>query len=401
MATYKCNVYDDRGRQKKIKMVAEDEVELKVLLSKQGLFLVNYKQIADKEFSSFFTFSFSVKRPEVVTFLRQYSVMINSGISVEDTLNTLRLQNYTKGFKEVLDKIHADIISGELLSAAFRFHPTVFPDFFCNMVEIGELSGSLDVVLKSMADYYENDERLKKKAKSSLAYPTVLMVLIVAVVLFMTYFILPQFQSMFEEFGGDIPTITTIVFSVAQFIRDYIFLMLGIAVALFLILFLFFKTAPGKHVKDWLSLHIPVLGSVNNAVITARFSRAFTILLKSGMNITGCMDNLVNILGNSIYTDKFKVAIEEIKKGRTIAKSLSNTDTFNPMLVQMISVGEKSGNLEEVLESTTSFFDDQVSTKISKAISLLEPITIIVLGTIVALVLLSVYIPMIDLMNKI
>lgn len=401
MINCKCKVLDEKGKKKTIKMLVEDEIALKVYMKEQGYYLVDYKVIPEKRHNSFFTLSFSVKRKEVVLFLRQFSVMINSGVSVDDTLNTLRMQNFSKGFKEVLDNIYSDVLSGNLLSDAFRVHPEVFPNFFCNMVEIGELSGSLDTVLSSMADYYENEETIKSKARSSLAYPIVLEVLIIAVILFMIYFILPEFEGLFSEFEGEIPPISKTVFSIGAFLRNNMLIILGVIAFLVLFTILFFKTKPGKKVKSFLALHLPVIGKVNHAVITSRFSRTFAILLKSGMNITDCMNNLVNVIGNVIYKEKFIGAIEEIRRGKTIARSLTNAKVFNPILVRMIDVGEKSGNLEEVLNSTTVFFDNEVDSSINKAIALLEPITIIILGFIVAVVLLSIYIPMIELMNAI
>ena len=401
MTNYRCIVYDERGKKRKVDMQVENEVELKIKLSEQNLFLESYKEAPVKKYNSFFTLSLSVKRSEIVVFFRQFSVMLNSGISIDDTLNALRLQNYSSGLKKILDDVYNEVVSGNLLSTAFRSHSDVFPEFFCNMVEIGELSGTLDNVFSSMADYYENDEKLKLKARSSLAYPTVLVVLILAVILFMTYFILPQFESMFAEFDGEIPTISKIVFATGAFIRNNMKMILIVIASTVAVLLIFFHTPPGRRVKDWFALHLPIVGKINRAVITARFSRAFSILLKSGMNITDAINNLINILQNSIYIDHFKVAIEEIKRGKTIATSLQNAKVFNPLLVQMVSVGERSGNLEEVLDSTTVFFDDQVDTNINKAISLLEPITIILLGAVVAVVLLSIYIPMIELMDQI
>ena len=401
MINYKCVVYDEKGKKKKISMLVENEVQLKVNLKEQGYLLESYKEVEVKKSNSFFTMSLSVKKSEVVAFFRQFSVMLNSGISIDDTLNALRLQSFSKGLKNVLDKVYSDVVSGNLLSTAFKQRPDIFPDFFCNMVEIGELSGTLDNVFASMADYYENDEKLRQKAKSSLAYPTILLIMILAVTLFMTYFILPQFEEMFAQFEGDIPAISKTVFAIGAFIRTNMLYILIILAAIAILTFVFFLTKPGKRVKDYLALHLPIIGKINNAVITARFARAFSILLASGMNITNCMSNLINILNNSIYTNHFKVAIEEIKRGKTIAAALKNAKVFNPLLCQMVSVGEKSGNLEEVLDSTTVFFDDQVDSRINKAIALLEPIAIILLGLVVAVVLLSIYVPMIELMDQI
>ena len=401
MVNYKCVVYDEKGKKKKVKMLVENEVQLRVNLAEQGYVLESFKEIPIREPSKFFTMTASVKKSEVIYFFRQFSVMLNSGISVDDTLNSLRLQNYSAGLKQVLDKVYSDVVSGNLLSAAFRQRLDIFPEFFCNMVEIGELSGTLENVFSSMADYYENDLKLKNKAKSSMAYPSILVFMIFGVTLFMTYFILPQFEDMFNEFEGEIPTISRIVFAVGAFIRTNMLYIVLTIVIIACVLFIFFMTKAGRRVKDYLALHLPVIGRINNAMITSRFARAFSVLLASGMNITKCMENLVNILQNTIYVDHFKDAMQEVKRGKTIANSLKNAKVFNPLLVQMVSIGEKSGNLEEVLDSTTSFFDDEVDTTINKAIALLEPVTIILLGVIVAVVLLSIYIPMIELMDQI
>ena len=401
MVNYKCKVYDDKGKKKTVKMLAENESQLKVNLAQQGYYLETYKEIPIKKPNAFFTMTRSIKRSEVVVFLRQFSVMLNSGISIDDTLNALRLQNYSAGLKQVLDRIYTEVVSGNLLSKAFRERLDVFPEFFCNMIEIGELSGTLDSVFSSMADYYENDEKLKNKARSTLAYPMILVVLIVGVILFMTYFILPKFEDMFGEFEGDIPTISKIVFGIGTFIRTNMLYIVLVLASIVVILFIYFKTPAGRRTKDRLALKLPVIGKINNATITARFARAFSILLASGMNITNCMENLVNILQNTVYVKHFKEAMQEVIRGKTIAVSLKNAKVFNPLLVQMVSVGEKSGNLEEVLNSTTAFFDDQVDTTINKAIALLEPVTIILLGGVVAIVLLSIYVPMIELMDQI
>ena len=401
MAIYNCSIIDNNGKNKKIKLEAVDEAELKAEAAGKGYVLLAYKIQVKKKRSDFFNVSFSVKRSELVIFFRQFSVMINASVSIADSLSTLCQQNYTSALKDILERVRNDVIGGRLLSESFAQRPDVFPDFFIQMVKIGELSGSLDKILFAMAEYYENDEKTKKKAKSSLVYPIFLLVMIFAVVLFMSFVILPQFADMFAEFGGDVPGVTKFVLGIAEFIRNYILYIISGTVVFALAIYLLTKSLVGKRVKDFLAIKFPIIGKINNAVITSRFARAFCILLKSGMNISDCMSNLVKILGNQFYIEKFEIATEEVNRGRPIAKSLEDCKVFNPMLVEMIRVGEKTGNIEEVLDSTSSFFDAQVDNSITKAISLIEPITIIILGVVVAFVLLSVYIPMIDLMNQI
>ena len=297
--------------------------------------------------------------------------------------------------------VHNSVLGGLLLSEAFEKHLDVFPEFFVQMVAIGEASSSLDTVLKSMADYYENNQRMKKKSKSAMIYPIMLFFMLFAVVVFLSFVILPQFADMFASFDGTIPKITVVILAISEFIRkNILYLITGIFGGV-LLLMLFFTTRPGTRVLDWIKIHTPVLGNVNKAIITSRFTRAFIILLRSGMNITDCMDNLKRILGNSFYSEKFQYAIDEVKRGKKIAESIERTGLFPKMLTEMIAVGEKSGNLDEVLESTAMFFDTQVETAIAKATAALEPTMIVLLGAVVAVVLLSVYLPMIDLYNTI
>ena len=401
MALFSCKVINEVGKEEKRIQEANDEKSLRVILKEQNLVLVKATKLKEKQPNLFLAVSSRVKPQEVILFLRQFSVMINSSTSISDALNALKQQNYSKPFKKVLMDVHNSVLSGMLLSEAFEKHPEVFPSFFVEMVAIGEVSSSLDSVLKSMADYYESNQRMKKKSRTAMVYPIMLFVMLFVVVVFLSFVILPQFADMFAAFDGTIPKITVAVLAISEFIRNNIlYLITGIFGGVLLIL-LFFTTPPGQRVLDWLKIYTPIIGRVNKAIITARFTRAFIILLRSGMNITDCMDNLKRILGNSFYQDKFQYAIDEVKRGKKIAESIERTGLFPKMLTEMIAVGEKSGNLDEVLESTAMFYDTQVESAISKATAALEPTMIILLGAVVALVLLSVYLPMIDMYNTI
>ena len=401
MAFYKCEVLNELGQKKYLVKEAVDEISLRAFLKHDNYILLKASMIIEKEPNVFFSVSSKVKISEVVIFLRQFSVMVNASISISESLNALKTQKFTKAFQKILMTVHTDILSGKLLSEAFGKHPKVFPHFFVEMVAIGEVSGSLDTVLSSMADYYEKDQKIKKKAKSALVYPMVLLSLILIVIIFMSLVILPQFAQMFEDFGGDIPAITRVILSISTFIKDYIlFIFLGIFILIFGLRF-FFKSRYGKKVGDRLKLKLPFIKTITRNLITSRFTSAFIILLKSGMNITDCMQNLIRILNNDAFSEKFRYSIEEVKRGKRIAKSIENTNIFPKMLTEMINVGEKAGNLEEVLQSTSGFFETQVESSIQKATAALEPIMIVLLGGVVAVVLISVYLPMIDLMNQI
>ena len=401
MALFDCRVLNDVGKKERIIREASNEKRLRIILKNEKYILLKATQIKEKQPNLFLAVSSKVKPQEVILFFRQFSVMINASISISDSLNALKQQNFSKPFQKILMDIHNDILSGLLLSDAFAKHPDVFPEFFSQMVAIGEVSGGLDTVLNSMANYYENEQRIKKKSRAALVYPMILLVMIFAVVIFLSVAILPQFSKMFNDFGGSVPKITQVILNIAEFIRTKLLYIILYSIMFILILLIFFTTRAGKETGDFLKIHIPILSRVTKATLTSRFTRAFIILLKSGMIITDCMDNLTRILNNRFYQNKFKYAISEVKRGKRIAESIEKTNLFPKMLTEMIAVGERSGNLEEVLESTALFYDGQVETAISKATAALEPIIILVLGVVVAGVLLSVYLPMIDLMNQI
>ena len=402
MPSYKCKVYDSVGNKRTMYVEASDEATLKGMLKNKDICLLNYKVQKVKDVNTFFAVSSKVKRNEVTTFLRQFAVMIRATIPISSSLAALKGQGYSKAFRKVLNEIYLDIQSGVLLSEAFKKHPKVFPEFFTKMVAIGEVTGSLDRVLENMADYYENDRKIKSKIKSALTYPIILLVLIVIVFIFITMIILPQFQSMIEELGGNVPTITLIVMGVSNFIREnFIYLFGGIA-GVFFLLFLFFKrTKRGKYIWDNIKLHLPFVRNITKNLVTSRFAKAFIILLGSGMNMSDCLDNLQKMLDNAVFAEKFKYTVEEVKRGRRIAQSMGNIKLFPPMIIEMVDVGEKSGNIEEVLKSTSKFFDECVEQSISKATAALEPLMIVFLGVIVAIVILAVLLPMIALMQSI
>ncbi len=338
---------------------------------------------------------------DVIMFFRQFAVMLKAGIPISDCLHNFGKQKYGKSFKNVILSVEQDINSGVLLSAAFAKFPQVFPRYFINMVAIGEVSGTLDEIMTSMADYYENDRKIKKKVSSAMVYPTLLVCMIFFVIIFLCMFVLPQFESTIIQLGGEVPQITVTVLNIAKFIQNNILYIIIVAIAIIILMMLFFNTERGKYVKDVLKFKVPVISKIERNLLTARFSKAFLILLGSGMNMIDILENLSKMLGNNFFERKFLHAIDEVRHGKRISDSLEDTHLFPQMLIEMISVGENSGNLEEVLKSTVTYFDTQVESSIAKAVALVEPISIIILGAIVYFVVMSVLVPMISMMNAI
>lgn len=401
MPLYKCKVINSSGQRQTVLREAMDELSLRASIRQDEIHMLSFSVVKEEKENEFFAVSSKIQFSEVITFFRQFSVMLKAGIPISDCLNNLHKQKFSVPFRNVLQTVYLDVESGVLLSDAFAKHPKVFPRFFVSMVGIGEVSGSLDKVLTNMADYYENDRRIKKKASSAMVYPTLLVCMVIVVVIFLCLFILPQFESTINELGGEVPEITKIVMGISEFIQNYFFIILPVGVAIALLVVLFFRTAKGKYVKDVLLLNLPIISTVQKNLITSRFSRAFIILLSSGMNMIDVLENLKKMLGNEVFTRKFDYTIEEVKRGRRIASSIEATGLFPSLLTEMINVGEKSGNIEEVLESTSDYFDEQVEASIAKAVAAIEPMAIVMLGGVVCLVILSVLVPMMSMMNAV
>ena len=401
MPLYRCKVINSSGQRQTVLREATDDLSLRAQMRQDKIHLLSFAAVKEEKQNEFFAVSSKVKFNEVITFLRQFAVMLKAGIPLSECLNSLHKQKFSIPFRNVLQTIYLDVESGVLLSDAFAKHPKVFPRFFVSMVSIGEVSGSLDKVMSNMADYYENDRRIKKKASSAMVYPSLLISMIFIVVIFLCLFVLPQFESTISQLGGEVPAITRVVMSMSKFVQDYIFIILPVAAMIVLLVVLVLKTKIGKYVKDVLMLNLPIISTVQKNLITARFSRAFIILLGSGMNMIDILENLQKMLGNEVFTRKFDYTVEEVKRGRRIAASIEATGLFPPMLTQMIRVGENSGNIEEVLESTGAYFDEQVEASIAKATAAIEPICIIILGAVVCLVVLSVLVPMMSMMSAV
>jgi type IV pilus assembly protein PilC len=382
-------------------MIALDERDLKMLLKKQGLFLVDSKEHKEKKPNTFFALSSKVKTNDVITFMRQLAVMIDAGVQIEDAINTLKNQESSPAFKTILMSVHNDLLEGIYLSEAFGKFPKVFPGFFKNMILIGELSGSLDIVLNKLADYYEKDRKIRGKAKSAMVYPTFLFVLIITVFIFLTVFIVPQFESMLNEVGGEMPFITVMILRISEFVTLYFpFILTGLILIVLLVL-LFFRTKKGRYVKDALKLKLPLIKPISHYLITARFARGFGVLVASGMSIMDSIETIGRLMENKVFEKRFMYAIDEVKRGKRIAKSIKKLNFFPPMMTEMIGVGEKTGSLDEVLETTAVYYDEKLEQAIEKATAAMEPLLIIIAGGMVGTVILSIFLPIISIMGSI
>jgi type IV pilus assembly protein PilC len=379
---------------------ANNEEHLRALLSEQQLFLISCKVVADKAPNAFFSLTGKIKMKEITHFCRQLAIMINASIELINCLESLKNQSYSKIFKDVLEIVYEDVKSGKLLSQAMDKHKKIFPSFFRNMIYVGEMSSSLEKVLQNVADYYDNQARTKSKIKSAMVYPIVLLLMTVAILVLMMLVVVPTFKTSLGDLDVDMPALTMAIFNLSDFVAQnwmYIFLVI---VGFVLLLKLFGKTKSGRLLYDTINVKFPLTKRYQQAKATAVFARAFGMLLQSGMHVVDAMEVIKKILGNKYVEKKFEVAIEQVRNGVSLTNALENMHFFPPMLIQMVTVGEKTASLDESLLRTCGYFEEELTSALTALTSLLQPILMLIMGVSIGVIFIAVYSPMLSIMEN-
>ncbi len=338
---------------------------------------------------------------DLAVFTRQFATMIDSGLPLVQCLEILGKQATRPHFKKTIEEVTSDVEAGGTLHESLAKHPQVFDNLFSNMVSAGEAGGILDNILARLATYIEKSDSLKRKVKSALTYPAVVLTVAVGVTIFMLTAIIPTFARLFSDFGAELPLPTQIVLGLSNFVRTAWWIMLGGAVALVVGLKRFYGTDRGRHVLDRAILRVPVLGDVLKKASVARFTRTLGTLVSSGVPILKGLEITAETAGNVIVADAVKETRNSIGQGETIAAPLSKCDVFPPMVVQMIAVGEETGALDQMLAKIADFYDDEVDTAVATLTSVIEPVLIVVMGVIVGGMVVAMYMPMFEMVKAV
>ncbi|MBI4364079.1 MAG: type II secretion system F family protein, partial [Candidatus Latescibacteria bacterium] len=343
----------------------------------------------------------SVSTRDLAIFTRQFATMINAGLPLVQCLDILSKQTEKPEFRHVIAQVMRDVEAGTTLAEALgkKDHSKVFDELFVNMVEAGEAGGILDNILQRLATYIEKAEALKRKIKGAMVYPAVVLTVAVLATSFMLIFIIPTFARMFTGFGAELPLPTKIVMGLSSFLRAYWWAMLAGIFGVVVGLQRYYKTEKGHMQIDALLLKIPVLGDVLRKGAVARFTRTLATLISSGVPILNGLEITARTSGNRVIQAAIMAARASIREGETIAAPLRQATVFPPMVVQMISVGEETGALDDMLTRIADFYDDEVDTAVDSLTSLIEPIMIVVMGTIVGGMVVAMYLPMFKLIN--
>jgi len=388
---------------KKIKgtYIAEDESYVRESLAKSKLFIVKIKKISNKAPSAFFSVSGRVGINELTSFCKQFSVLISSGISIIDSINTLKNQPYSSLLRKTLQKLEDDLYEGMMLSESMKKYPKVFPKFFTSMIYVGETSGKLDEVLISVANYYIRERKNKNKLKSALAYPIVLSLMMVGVLVAMMHFVIPTFISSFSAMDIEMPWLTMALFNMSTFFRQnwqYIGLVLVVIIGM---IYLFSKTRVGRMFLDKCKITLPVLKKINMAIFTSQLVQSLGLLLGSGLDIITSLEAIDKSINNKYLEAQFKRVILDVKKGIPLSTAITLEMKLSSVVTEMIAVGEKTGKTDKMLLQTNEYFDQEVEKALGLISTLIQPILLAVLGGFLALLFVAMYLPILNMITSI
>ncbi len=339
-------------------------------------------------------------KSELVMFTRQLSTMISAGISLLESLEVLSEQAESPGMKATVVQLANELRGGSDLSAAMLTCPKVFNALYVSMVTAGEASGQMDVILVRLAEYVEASEALKREIRSAMTYPVISLVLVLSITAFLMIGVVPGFKEVFDGLGAELPTLTKTVLAISDWLRLHWYAPIvgfGAAVVGFILVK---RSKSGKLLLDRIALRIPVFGQLASKVALARFSRTFATLIRAGVPIMGTLDIVAETAGNRVVANAVLASRESVRNGNMLSEPLSRTKVFPPMVVRMIAIGEKSGALETLLEKIAEFYDSQVKAMIKSLTSLIEPMLICFMGGIVGVVILSVFLPILNIIGN-
>jgi len=372
---------------------ATDKNEVGEYLRKRRMVIVSIKKKPKSQPLGFLKKK-GVGVKDLAVFTRQFATMVNAGLPLVQCLDVLGRQMDKPQFKEVVLQVTADVEGGSTLAEALEKHPRVFSELYVNMIAAGEAGGILDVILGRLAVFLEKADALQRKVKGAMTYPIIVLTVAGGACIFMLMFVIPVFAKMFSDFGGVLPAPTRIVMGLSDFIRGYWWALAGGAAGATFLFKRYRATESGLRNTDKASMRIPIIGTVLLKSAVARFTRTLGTLIGSGVPILQGLEITSKTAGNKVIQEAIAETAKSISQGDTIAQPLKESGVFPPMVVQMIGIGEQTGALDEMLAKIADFYDDEVDSAVEALTAAIEPIMIVLMGTMVGGMLVAMYLPM-------
>jgi len=407
MPVYEYRALNSSGKSLKGILDADSDMVAREKLRASGIFPIEIKEALSKpkglpsEPGSVVRLLRGVRPAEVSVMTRQLSTLLGAGVPLIGSLESLVAQITNPTFKKIMAQVKDSVNEGNSLALSLSQHPKVFPSIYVNMVQSGEASGSLDVVMDRLADFGEHQQALRSRFKAALAYPIFMSIVAIIVLFVLVTFIVPNITSVFAEMRQTLPLPTVVLIGVSDFLLSFWWVIVLALFCAILILRRIGRRPRGRYLRDRLKLRIPVVGQLNQKIALGRFARTLGSLLQSGVSLISALQIVSRIVDNVLIQEVIEKAGDEIQKGQSLAGSLSKSPWFSSMAVQMIAVGEQSGDLEGMLYKIAESQEREVESQITALTSMLEPVMILVMGVVVGFIVFSIILPIIEMSQMI
>nr|WP_309099765.1 type II secretion system F family protein [Fredinandcohnia onubensis] len=370
-------------------------------LRDKGIRVISINEVPETLLTKDIAIGNPVKLRDFVIFLRQFSTLIKAGVTIVDSMNILANQTDSKPLKNALLEVELDLREGISLSAATAKHKRIFTNLFTNMVRVGEVGGSLDETLENLAVYYEKQNKTRQKVKSAMAYPIVIGIVAIAVVIFLLVSVVPTFVDMFADFGAELPAITKFVLNASVFMQKFWWLVLLFGILMYIMFILLKQRQETRYYLDYAKIKMPIFGKLIQKAVLARLTRTLSSMLNSSVPILQALDVVETIVENEVIADVVKQSRKALEQGKSMTEPMKKHWAFPPLIIHMIAIGESTGSLDEMLGKVADFYEDEVENTTDQLKSLIEPLMIVFLSGIVGTIVTAILVPMFDIFNQI
>jgi len=362
-------------------------------LRSKSLFLLDISEIAPKSAIDISLGSAKIPKKILAVFCTQFASILKAGVPLIQALNILDAQIENKKLKKIVQTVYEELQRGKGLSEAFAEHEKSLPSMMIKMIEAGEISGTLDLSLRRLAQHFEKEVKINKQVKSAMRYPMIVMIVTVIVVVFLLVLVVPSFMGFFETSDSELPGVTKFLLAISDAITNGWMYILG-GILLLFGMFRMYKSSPkGRLALDTYKFKLPLIGKSYIRIVAARFARTMSTLTSTGISLTQSLKIASKVVSNKLAENKLVEVEESIREGRTLHASIKDAGIFPPMTMHMVKIGEEAGTLDEMLEKAAEYFEDEADTAISKMTSLIQPILLIVVAVIVVFIMLSILMP--------
>ncbi|PIC77907.1 type II secretion system protein F [Sporosarcina sp. P19] len=382
-------------------VTATNKRDAAIKLKGQGIRVVSLVEQKETVLTKDITIGSPVKRDQLIMFLRQFSTLLQAGVTIVDAVRILSKQVEQASFRKILTSVQEDLRTGTALSVAFGKHPKVFEPLILNMVAAGEVSGTVDESLDQLAEHFEKAYRTRQKVTSAMAYPVVVGIIAIAVVIFLLWFVVPMFVDMFDSIGGQLPWLTRAVMAASEWIENYWYLLILIVSALVVGYVLFRSNPKGKYILDTILLKLPIFGSIAQKSSLAMMTRTLSSMFSSSVPILQALTMTERVVGNEVISKVIGESRVSMERGGSLTEPMLNHWAFPPLIPHMIAIGEETGSLDSMLAKVADFYEKEVEAATDRLKALIEPLMIVFLAAIVGTIVLAIMLPMFSMFEQI